>query len=45
VVGSLCVLGDDGRRHRIVVFGGESPSVVHLGDGVTAAGDLNAVAM
>jgi hypothetical protein len=41
VVGSFCVLGDGGTRHRVVVFGGERPGVVDLGDGLTSAGDFS----
>jgi hypothetical protein len=43
VVGSFCVLGDDGTRHRVVVFGGDRPGVLDLGDGLTSAGDFSAV--
>lgn len=43
VVGSFCVLGDDDSRHRVVVFGGDRPGVIDLGDGLTGAGDFSAV--
>jgi hypothetical protein len=42
VVGSFCVLADDGRRHRVAVLGGDRPGVIDLGDGITRSGDLSA---
>lgn len=43
VVTSSCVRGDDGALHRLVVFGGDRPGVLDLGDGLVVGAELEAV--